>query len=109
LFFFSSRRRHTRFSRDWSSDVCSSDLACAAESLPAYVHAPYLINFGSHTEATVERSVESLRHSLRRGREIGALGVVVHTGSATEIGRASRRERGEISAGGARAGGQPSG
>src|SRR5690606_18400711 len=26
LFFFSSRRRHTRFSRDWSSDVCSSDL-----------------------------------------------------------------------------------
>src|SRR6266436_5474304 len=26
-FFFSSRRRHTRCSRDWSSDVCSSDLA----------------------------------------------------------------------------------
>src|SRR5690606_40170270 len=26
VFFFSSRRRHTRFSRDWSSDVCSSDL-----------------------------------------------------------------------------------
>src|SRR5690606_39340504 len=26
LLFFSSRRRHTRFSRDWSSDVCSSDL-----------------------------------------------------------------------------------
>src|SRR5690606_39859621 len=25
-FFFSSRRRHTRFSRDWSSDVCSADL-----------------------------------------------------------------------------------
>ncbi|MGW6573953.1 deoxyribonuclease IV [Streptomyces sp. NPDC054945] len=56
---------------------------CAAEAIPAYVHAPYLINFGSHTEATVEKSVESLRHSLRRGREIGALGVVVHTGSAT--------------------------
>src|SRR5690606_41927373 len=29
-FFFSSRRRHTRFSRDWSSDVCSSDLAWAS-------------------------------------------------------------------------------
>src|SRR5690606_39863402 len=29
-FFFSSRRRHTRFSRDWSSDVCSSDLAGSA-------------------------------------------------------------------------------
>src|SRR5207247_3568533 len=26
LFFFSSRRRHTRSTRDWSSDVCSSDL-----------------------------------------------------------------------------------
>src|SRR5439155_5858291 len=26
-FFFSSRRRHTRWPRDWSSDVCSSDLA----------------------------------------------------------------------------------
>ncbi|MER7200135.1 endonuclease IV [Streptomyces sp. CB01635] len=57
--------------------------ACAAERIPAYVHAPYLINFGSHTVATVEKSVESLRHSLRRAREIGALGVVVHTGSAT--------------------------
>ncbi|MFD7666702.1 deoxyribonuclease IV [Streptomyces sp. NPDC059788] len=57
--------------------------ACERESLPAYVHAPYLINFGSHTEATVEKSVDSLRHSLRRGRAIGARGVVVHTGSAT--------------------------
>src|SRR5271170_7264932 len=27
LFFFSSRRRHTRSTRDWSSDVCSSDLS----------------------------------------------------------------------------------
>src|SRR5687768_18333992 len=27
LFFFSSRRRHTRCSRDWSSDVCSTDLS----------------------------------------------------------------------------------
>src|SRR5690554_7841149 len=27
MFFFSSRRRHTRCGRDWSSDVCSSDLA----------------------------------------------------------------------------------
>src|SRR5437660_12112187 len=26
MFFFSSRRRHTRWPRDWSSDVCSSDL-----------------------------------------------------------------------------------
>src|SRR5690606_40797604 len=35
IFFFSSRRRHTSFSRDWSSDVCSSDLALeAAEGRP---------------------------------------------------------------------------
>src|SRR5260370_20661509 len=30
MFFFSSRRRHTRFKCDWSSDVCSSDLGVAA-------------------------------------------------------------------------------
>src|SRR5690606_39376262 len=30
VFFFSSRRRHTSFSRDWSSDVCSSDLGWRA-------------------------------------------------------------------------------
>src|SRR5215510_12154798 len=30
VFFFSSRRRHTRWPRDWSSDVCSSDLHCSA-------------------------------------------------------------------------------
>src|SRR6476661_9520071 len=29
-FFFSSRRRHTRFKCDWSSDVCSSDLSASA-------------------------------------------------------------------------------
>src|SRR2546429_6013281 len=40
FFFFSSRRRHTRCSRDWSSDVCSSDLdgtnAVGAGSWSAY-------------------------------------------------------------------------
>src|SRR5690606_22750769 len=35
FFFFSSRRRHTRFSRDWSSDVCSSDLL-VIDSLKIY-------------------------------------------------------------------------
>ncbi|AZK93675.1 MULTISPECIES: deoxyribonuclease IV [Streptomyces] len=56
---------------------------CAAEGISPWIHAPYLINFGSHTEETARRSVVSMRHSLRRGREIGARGVVVHTGSAT--------------------------
>src|SRR5690606_40069173 len=34
FFFFSSRRRHTRFSRDWSSDVCSSDLVLRGNLAP---------------------------------------------------------------------------
>src|SRR5579859_2188406 len=34
VFFLSSRRRHTRFDCDWSSDVCSSDLAQAPPSPP---------------------------------------------------------------------------
>src|SRR5690625_8001245 len=33
VFFFSSRRRHTRWPRDWSSDVCSSDLAVSSQSV----------------------------------------------------------------------------
>src|SRR5207253_5764910 len=32
-FFFSSRRRHTRWPRDWSSDVCSSDLIVVADGV----------------------------------------------------------------------------
>src|SRR3989449_7370469 len=36
FFFFSSRRRHTRCSRDWSSDVCSSDLCEYASMFAAY-------------------------------------------------------------------------
>ncbi len=90
--------------RGWATPVGSpaQDEAfreqCAAAGIPAYVHAPYLINFGSHTAATVDNSVASLRHSLRRGRAIGALGVVVHTGSATggrsrEVALAQVRER----------------
>src|SRR5206468_8034876 len=35
-FFFASRRRHTSSDRDWSSDVCSSDLAFKQESDPRY-------------------------------------------------------------------------
>src|SRR5207247_7345160 len=34
VFFFSSRRRHTRSTRDWSSDVCSSDLPRGLRWLP---------------------------------------------------------------------------
>src|SRR2546430_5338216 len=39
FFFFSSRRRHTRFDCDWSSDVCSSDLDQGARPGPGVAHA----------------------------------------------------------------------
>jgi deoxyribonuclease IV len=55
---------------------------CLAAKIPAFVHAPYLVNLGSPTAATVENSVASLRHALARGASIGARGVVVHAGSA---------------------------
>src|SRR5690606_34682790 len=38
VFFVSSRRRHTRFSRDWSSDVCSSDLSDLVEYFEVLGH-----------------------------------------------------------------------
>src|SRR5690606_41209530 len=40
-FFFSSRRRHTRFSRDWSSDVCSSDLVAVTTQLECHNYHAY--------------------------------------------------------------------
>ena len=51
---------------------------------PAYIHACLLVNLGSPTPATVERSVATLRHALLRGRAIGARGVVFHAGSAVD-------------------------
>src|SRR5699024_12151248 len=44
FFFFSSRRRHTRSKRDWSSDVCSSDLPFHLDSrglLPQKLHSQH--------------------------------------------------------------------
>src|SRR3712207_9368071 len=39
MFFFSSRRRHTRYWRDWSSDVCSSDLLGGRRAVEPLIHA----------------------------------------------------------------------
>lgn len=55
--------------------------ATAARGMRVFIHAPYLVNLGSPTPATYEKSVASVAHSLRRAAEIGAEGVVVHTGS----------------------------
>lgn len=49
-----------------------------------YVHASFLINLGSPTETTYKNSLSATAYSLKRGREIGAKGVVVHTGSAVD-------------------------
>src|SRR5690625_6452754 len=58
VFFFSSRRRHTRWPRDWSSDVCSSDLLQSiATSLTPYVAADRGLNTGRITDLA-----RSLRH-----------------------------------------------
>src|SRR5699024_12175468 len=43
FFFFSSRRRHTRSKRDWSSDVCSSDLCLSREIHPGFFHQAELL------------------------------------------------------------------
>src|SRR5207249_5587284 len=50
FFFFSSRRRHTRSKRDWSSDVCSSDLVFAGTQ--------FFANFlaAQHAHAAAQRS-----------------------------------------------------
>src|SRR5690349_23589149 len=52
FFFFSSRRRHTRSLRDWSSDVCSSDLSFLPSYLFAMKFATWTCGFG-----LVKRSV----------------------------------------------------
>lgn len=57
-------------------------VGCAERGIPSFVHTPFLVNVGSPTEATVERSIASIAHNLRRGAELGCSGVVVHAGSA---------------------------
>jgi deoxyribonuclease-4 len=57
----------------------------AALDILTYVHAPFLINLGSPTVGTYENSLASTAYSLKRGADIGALGVVIHTGSAVDV------------------------
>ncbi|GAA3384271.1 deoxyribonuclease IV [Cryptosporangium minutisporangium] len=81
--------------RGWalSAGVPAQDELFAAWSaereVPVYVHATLLVNLGSNAETTVEKSVASLRHTVARGRAIGARGVVFHAGSSLGIERRS--------------------
>src|SRR5258707_11917741 len=73
FFFFSSRRRHTRYWRDWSSDVCSSDLEplralwVAQPFVPLFLtavhtlghHRPTWRQYTSYSSPKVRRSVGS--------------------------------------------------
>src|SRR5437870_13101559 len=77
LFFFSSRRRHTRWPRDWSSDVCSSDLA-AHRRVQARVAVARLQTVAALSFVNFVRLPS---YAVRR------------TGAVTKIGRASCRER----------------
>jgi deoxyribonuclease-4 len=70
-----------------SNPAADEEFRSKAEALDilTYVHAPFLINLGSPTVGTYENSVASTAYSLKRGAEIGALGVVIHTGSAVDV------------------------
>src|SRR5699024_11399022 len=64
LFFFSSRRRHTRSKRDWSSDVCSSDLSSiAAWIVVKFRPVPFVIPPITRTIFRIHLSREPSRHS----------------------------------------------
>ncbi|MEV4534883.1 deoxyribonuclease IV [Asanoa sp. NPDC049518] len=57
---------------------------CADRGVPVYVHASLLVNLGSPTPETVERSTATLAHALARGTAIGANAVVFHAGSSVD-------------------------
>jgi deoxyribonuclease-4 len=58
------------------------DARLRESQIPVFVHATYMINLGSGNPEVAARSADAVAHALRRGAEIGARGVVVHTGSA---------------------------
>ena len=60
--------------------------ATAERGMRTFIHSPYLVNLGSPTAQTYERSVASVAHNLRRAAELGVEGVVVHTGSFVDPG-----------------------
>src|SRR5207253_3521831 len=67
FFFFSSRRRHTRWPRDWSSDVCSSDLSAATFCSAFRVPRSAFIVIGVMLPATMTAQTWPV-HSMDRPR-----------------------------------------
>src|SRR2546430_11805892 len=85
VFFFSSRRRHTRFDCDWSSDVCSSDLKSV---YPARSPAGA---FSVITETSITTENNTTKAKMTRIEEIGNPRLQIP--DFKQIGRASCRER----------------
>src|SRR2546430_5569589 len=74
LFFFSSRRRHTRFDCDWSSDVCSSDLLTDDDKdIKSISEDGYLeitkVTFGSRRSIVITPSENGIKREYYEGRE----------------------------------------
>src|SRR3989440_7519779 len=68
-FFFSSRRRHTRSDRDWSSDVCSSDLFTEADT---FRHVVQELPLAGRLRSSSERDLEGRsRQRIRQGGVAG--------------------------------------
>src|SRR3712207_6889479 len=70
FFFFSSRRRHTRYWRDWSSDVCSSDLVSAggqSGAAPAGEQNRALFTGGAERDREDGRSLGGALHHAEPG------------------------------------------
>src|SRR5690554_7495492 len=59
FFFFSSRRRHTRCGRDWSSDVCSSDLEASQPSEQSVLPGSCWCRWWSQKKEIITQSEES--------------------------------------------------
>jgi deoxyribonuclease-4 len=70
--------------RGWAAGPGDSgqDARLRDSEIPVFVHATYMINLGSGNPEVAAKSADAVAHALRRGGEIGARGVVVHTGSA---------------------------
>ena len=70
--------------RGWAAGPGSAaeDALLREAATPAFIHATYMINLGSGNPGVAAKSADAVAHALRRGGEIGARGVVVHTGSA---------------------------
>src|SRR5690606_39676760 len=93
FFFFSSRRRHTRFSRDWSSDVCSSDLS---QGKSAQGHGGRNGGEGTYLKAGAHFSAYAGADRMRRGRQAARNGRKAPLG----VGRGGGRGRGGVAGGG---------